>query len=67
MCFNLKITGSGAAHPCNSGADCRKGTGLYKANGPGILINIYQTLTSYSIPGPKKWTGLKKRALSFIA
>jgi len=66
-CINLKITGSGAEHPCTSGADCRKGTALYKATGPGILINIYTTLTSYSMPGPKIWSGLKRRAMSFVA
>lgn len=26
--------------------------GAYSATDPGILINIYQTLTSYTIPGP---------------
>ncbi|CAG8983748.1 hypothetical protein HYALB_00009844 [Hymenoscyphus albidus] len=26
--------------------------GAYKATDPGILINIYQTLTGYTIPGP---------------
>lgn len=26
--------------------------GAYKATDPGILINIYQTLSSYTIPGP---------------
>jgi hypothetical protein len=26
--------------------------GAYSGSDPGILINIYQTLTSYTIPGP---------------
>lgn len=26
--------------------------GAYSATDPGILINIYQTITSYTIPGP---------------
>lgn len=61
-CINVKISGSGNAHPCKSGADCRLGTALYKSNDPGILINIYTTLSSYKIPGPAVWSGLKKRA-----
>lgn len=30
--------------------------GAYKATDPGILINIYQTLTGYTIPGPALFT-----------
>ncbi|KAF2198078.1 hypothetical protein GQ43DRAFT_175822 [Delitschia confertaspora ATCC 74209] len=30
--------------------------GAYSANDPGILINIYGTLKSYTIPGPAKFT-----------
>jgi len=30
--------------------------GAYKATDPGILINIYQTLSSYTIPGPAKFS-----------
>jgi len=30
--------------------------GAYSASDPGILINIYQTLTSYDIPGPDVFT-----------
>ncbi|KAK5702983.1 hypothetical protein LTR97_003929 [Elasticomyces elasticus] len=67
QCINLKVTGSGTARPCDSGAECRKGPALYKADAPGILINIYTTLTSYSMPGPKIWGSLKKRAISFVA
>ncbi|KAK3067485.1 hypothetical protein LTR53_015622 [Teratosphaeriaceae sp. CCFEE 6253] len=66
-CINLKITGSGSEKPCLSGADCRKGTKLYKETGTGIVFNIYTTLTSYPIPGPKIWSGLEKRALAFVA
>ena len=62
MCVNVKISGSGTEHPCKSGAACRKGTALYKADDAGILINIYTTLSSYKIPGPAVWSGLKKRA-----
>ncbi|KAI3318137.1 carbohydrate-binding module family 1 protein [Xylariaceae sp. AK1471] len=30
--------------------------GIYKQNDPGLLINIYGTLTSYTIPGPGLFT-----------
>ncbi|KAK5120092.1 hypothetical protein LTR85_006573 [Meristemomyces frigidus] len=70
-CLNFKITGSGSKHPCLSGADCRKGEALYKEDAPGILINIYTTLTSYTIPGPAVWSGLsakvKRVAMAFSA
>ncbi|SMQ48266.1 unnamed protein product [Zymoseptoria tritici ST99CH_3D7] len=53
QCFNVKVSGSGTVDPCNGGgASCAVGTALYKANDPSILINIYQTLSSYKIPGP---------------
>lgn len=61
QCINIKVTGGGSAQPCNAGADCRKGTKLYTPKEKGILFNIYTTLTSYPIPGPKVWGGLKKR------
>lgn len=47
QCINLKVTGSGKTKPCNEGADCRKGTKLYKANEKGIVFNIYTTLSTY--------------------
>ncbi|KAK3699017.1 hypothetical protein LTR37_016621 [Vermiconidia calcicola] len=64
MCINLKVSGGGNAHPCKSGADCRAGAALMKTSDPGVLVNIYQTLTSYKIPGPKIWSGLKKRSFA---
>ncbi|KAI5841565.1 glycosyl hydrolase family 61-domain-containing protein [Morchella snyderi] len=48
MCANLEITGSGSAVP----TDTVKFPGGYSATDPGILVNIYGTLTSYTIPGP---------------
>lgn len=48
QCVNLEITGSGT----NSLATGTVGTKLYTAQDPGILINIYQKLSSYAIPGP---------------
>lgn len=47
MCANLEITGSGSANPAGV-----KFPGAYTASDPGILVNIYQKLTSYEIPGP---------------
>ncbi|KAK3670932.1 hypothetical protein LTR78_009210 [Recurvomyces mirabilis] len=61
-CINLKVTGSGTETPCASGADCRAGTALYKSTDPGILISIYSAISSYTMPGPAVWSGLKKRA-----
>ncbi|GAB7340816.1 hypothetical protein MBLNU457_7180t1 [Dothideomycetes sp. NU457] len=48
QCINLKVTGSGTDLPSTG----TKGTALYKPTDAGILINIYQTLTSYTMPGP---------------
>ncbi|KAL4892796.1 glycosyl hydrolase family 61-domain-containing protein [Aspergillus ambiguus] len=47
QCINLRITGSGTAQP--SGV---LGVDLYSARDPGILINIYQSLSTYIVPGP---------------
>lgn len=47
QCFNLQITGSGTAQP--SGV---KGTNLYSPTDPGILVNIYSSLSTYIVPGP---------------
>jgi len=67
MCINLKISGSGTEKPCLSGAVCKKGTELYTPTDKGILINIYTTLSSYPIPGPKVWSGLKKRVATVFS
>jgi lytic cellulose monooxygenase (C1-hydroxylating) len=47
QCINLQITGSGADKP-----EGVLGTALYTDSDPGILVNIYQGLSSYKIPGP---------------
>ncbi|KAH8425784.1 putative endo-1,4-beta-glucanase [Aspergillus melleus] len=47
QCFNLEITGSGTAKP--SGV---RGTALYKPTDPGILVDIYKSLSTYVVPGP---------------
>ncbi|ETI21170.1 hypothetical protein G647_07514 [Cladophialophora carrionii CBS 160.54] len=49
QCINLEVSGSGTDN-LGSGT---KGTELYTAQDPGILINIYYpTVTDYIIPGP---------------
>lgn len=52
MCANLQVTGSGTAAP-----EGVKFPGAYSATDPGILVNIYGTLTSYTIPGPTVYEG----------
>ncbi|KAI0063290.1 hypothetical protein BV25DRAFT_412292 [Artomyces pyxidatus] len=46
-CYQLNIGGTGTASPPTV-----KIPGAYGASDPGILINIYQSLTAYTIPGP---------------
>lgn len=52
QCLNLKVTGGGNASP--QGA---LGEKLYRDTDPGILVNIYQSLDSYDIPGPAPYSG----------
>ncbi|KAF5102315.1 hypothetical protein D0Z00_000498 [Geotrichum galactomycetum] len=47
MCVNLKITGGGSANP--EGVTF---PGAYKTDDPGILIDIFNGITNYVIPGP---------------
>lgn len=58
QCINLKVSGGGSSNPAGV-----KGSALYKATDPGILINIYQKLSSYVIPGPT--TVVKREAVPF--
>ncbi|TFY83255.1 hypothetical protein EWM64_g754 [Hericium alpestre] len=46
-CFQVNVGGSGTADPPTVEIP-----GAYGAQDPGILINIYQSLTAYTIPGP---------------
>ncbi|KAM0158917.1 hypothetical protein ACHAPG_003853 [Botrytis cinerea] len=46
-CFQLRVTGSGSKNPTGV-----LFPGAYSATDPGILINIYQTINNYTIPGP---------------
>lgn len=52
QCLNLKVTGGGSDSPSGT-----LGTELYKDTDPGILVNIYTSLSSYTIPGPALYTG----------
>jgi hypothetical protein len=52
QCLNLKVTGGGSDKPSGT-----LGTALYKNTDPGILVNIYTSMSSYTIPGPALYTG----------
>ncbi|OQD70209.1 hypothetical protein PENDEC_c025G04807 [Penicillium decumbens] len=52
QCLNLKVTGGGSDSPSGT-----LGTELYKDTDKGILVNIYQSLSSYTIPGPALYKG----------
>ena len=45
-CAQLQITGGGSTQPATVSFP-----GAYKGSDPGITINIYQTLPSYTVPG----------------
>lgn len=47
QCINFKVIGGGTWKPKGT-----PGISLYRANAPGLHINIYNGLTSYPIPGP---------------
>jgi cellulase len=47
QCINLIVKSSGTATPAGVAA-----TSFYTPTDPGILVNIYQSLASYAIPGP---------------
>jgi hypothetical protein len=51
QCINLKVTGSGTATPSGT-----LGTALYKDTDPGIYVDIWNTLSTYVIPGPTLYT-----------
>ncbi|KAF7197980.1 Endoglucanase-4 [Pseudocercospora fuligena] len=52
QCINLEITSDGTDSPAGT-----LGTALYKEDDPGILINIYTSLATYTIPGPSLYSG----------
>ncbi|KAJ3742536.1 glycosyl hydrolase family 61-domain-containing protein [Lentinula detonsa] len=49
-CYQINIGGTGTASPAGVSIP-----GAYSATDPGILINIYQQLDSYEIPGPSPY------------
>jgi hypothetical protein len=51
QCVNLAITSTGTANPAGVLA-----TTFYTPTDPGIYIDIYATLTNYTIPGPPLYT-----------
>nr|QBL14594.1 lytic polysaccharide monooxygenase [Talaromyces verruculosus] len=59
QCINLEITGSGTASPTGT-----PGEELYTPTDPGILVNIYQSLSTYVIPGPTLWSGAANNAVA---
>jgi cellulase len=52
QCFNLAISSAGTENP-----DGVLATTFYKATDPGIKFDLYGSFTSYTIPGPPKYTG----------
>ncbi|EPE33109.1 hypothetical protein GLAREA_06121 [Glarea lozoyensis ATCC 20868] len=61
QCFNLEVTGSGTATPSGT-----LGTALYTADEAGILVNIYQTIASYLVPGPALYSGAANSSESAV-
>ncbi|KAE8381844.1 glycosyl hydrolase family 61-domain-containing protein [Aspergillus bertholletiae] len=51
QCINLQVTGSGTASPSGT-----LGTALYKDTDPGIYVDIWQSISSYTIPGPSLYS-----------
>ncbi|KAG5651032.1 hypothetical protein H0H81_010160 [Sphagnurus paluster] len=51
-CVQVKISSGGSASPPKVALP-----GAYKGSDPGITVNIYNNLQSYTAPGPAVWTG----------
>ncbi|VUC35302.1 unnamed protein product [Clonostachys rosea] len=51
QCINIEVTGSGSSSPSGGAAF----TTFYTPTDPGILFNLYESFTSYDIPGPNVW------------
>ncbi|TFK62110.1 hypothetical protein BDN72DRAFT_406369 [Pluteus cervinus] len=51
-CAQVKITGGGNANPPKISIP-----GAYKSSDPGITVNIYNNLQSYTAPGGAVWSG----------
>lgn len=52
QCVNLQVSGGGSANPEGVAA-----ASLYSTQDPGIKVNIYNKLTTYTIPGPALYSG----------
>lgn len=52
QCINLKVTGGGTATPKGVPA-----TQFYTPTDPGILVDIFNNLATYVIPGPALYKG----------
>jgi cellulase len=52
QCINIEVTGGGSDVP-----EGTLGEALYTETDPGILVNIYTTGLTYTIPGPTLWSG----------
>ncbi|KUJ23830.1 uncharacterized protein LY89DRAFT_712823 [Mollisia scopiformis] len=62
QCINLEVTGSGTASPAGT-----LGESLYTETDPGILVNIYTTGLTYTIPGPTLWSGGSSGSTTSVA
>ncbi|KAI1842946.1 hypothetical protein JX265_001659 [Neoarthrinium moseri] len=51
-CYQITVTGSGNATP-----ETVSFPGAYAASDPGLLINIYQSMSAYEAPGPAVYSG----------
>jgi cellulase len=51
-CAQVKLTGGGSASPPKIALP-----GAYKGSDPGIAVNIYNNLQSYTAPGGSVWSG----------
>ncbi|MCJ1324012.1 hypothetical protein MMC10_000674 [Thelotrema lepadinum] len=51
-CYQITVSGGGSASPATVNFP-----GAYAASDPGILINIYQSLSTYVDPGPTVYAG----------
>lgn len=51
-CYQITVTGSGSASP-----ETVSIPGAYAADDAGILINIYQSMSTYEAPGPTVYAG----------
>ncbi|ROV90147.1 hypothetical protein VSDG_08799 [Cytospora chrysosperma] len=62
QCFNLAITGTGSLQPTGT-----VGKALYAKSAPGVLVNIYKSMSSYAVPGPTMIAAGTNLAQSSIA